>query len=53
MYPCAEGLFGIRVYEDYTCARCFRGDVYKGTIESFSRNIEDIRHSLDTVCLSY
>ena len=53
MYPCAEGLFGIRVYEDYTCARCFRGDIYKGTIESFSRNIEDIRHSLDTVCLSY
>ncbi len=53
MYPCAEGLFGIRVYENYTCARCFRGDIYKGDIESFSRNIEDIRHSLDTVCLSY
>lgn len=53
MYPCAEGLFGIRVYEDHTCARCFKGYVYKGDIESFSRNIEDIRHSLDTVCLSY
>lgn len=53
MYPCAEGLFGIRVYEDYTCARCFRGDIYNGDIMSFSRNIDDIRHSLDTTCLSY
>ena len=53
MYPCAEGLFGIRVYEDYSCARCFRGDIYTGDITSFSKNVEDIRHSLDTICLSY
>ncbi len=53
MYPCAEGLFGIRVYEDYSCARCFKGDIKKGDIDMFNDNIEEIRQSLDSVCFSY
>lgn len=53
MYPCAEGLFGIRVYEDYSCAYCFNGKVYAGTLDDFSKNVEQIRRKLDSVKFSF
>lgn len=53
MYPCAEGLFGIRVYEDYTCAYCFNGRIYSGGLENFRENIEQIRAHLDMIKFTY
>ena len=53
MYPCAEGLFGIRVYEDYTCAYCFNGRLYSGGLENFQENIEQIRSHLDLMKFMY
>lgn len=53
MYPCAEGLFGIRVYEDYSCARCFKGNIYSGGLEDFSANIELIRRDMDVTRFSF
>lgn len=53
MYPCAEGLFGIRVYEDYSCARCFKGNIYSGGLEDFSANIELIRKDMDITRFSF
>lgn len=53
MYPCAEGLFGIRVYEDYTCAYCFNGRIYSGGLENFPENIEQIRAHLDLMKFMY
>lgn len=53
MYPCAEGLFGIRVYEDYTCAYCFNGRIYSGDLEDFPENIEQIRAHLDLMKFMY
>ncbi len=53
LYPCAEGLFGIRVYEDYSCARCFKGDVYQGNLENFSESIKEIRDELDKINFAY
>ena len=52
-YPCAEGLFGIRVYEDYSCAYCFNGKVYQGNLDTFRRNTELIRNKIDTIRISY
>lgn len=52
-YPCAEGLFGIRVFEDYSCAYCFDGKVYKGGLEQFENNIERIRNKIDSVSIAY
>lgn len=52
-YPCAEGLFGIRLYEDYSCAYCFDGEVYKGGIEQIESNISLIRARIDSVRISY
>lgn len=51
MYPCAEGLFGIRVYEDYTLTRCFKGRALKGTIEEMEGNIKAIRQDIDSQTL--
>ena len=53
MYPCAEGIFGIRVYEDYSCARCFNGKVYKGTLDELDNSIIQIRKELNMIRLSY
>ena len=53
MYPCAEGLFGIRVYEDYSCAYCLKGKVYRGGIENFQENIIQIRSELDRLRFSF
>lgn len=53
MYPCAEGLFGIRVYEDYTCAYCFNGRIYPGGLEDFPENINLIRTHLDKMKFMY
>ena len=53
MYPCAEGLFGIRVYEDYTCAYCFNGRIYSGGLEDFPENIEQIRAHLNLMKFMY
>lgn len=33
MYPCAEGLFGIRIYEGYTLTKYFKGTTLKGRLE--------------------
>ena len=53
MYPCAEGLFGIRVYEDYTCVYCFNGRIFSGNLEDFPENIEQIRAHLDLMKFTY
>lgn len=53
MYPCAEGLFGIRVYEDYSCAYCFKGKIYSGGIECFEENVNQIRAHLDLMKFTY
>ena len=53
MYPCAEGLFGIRVYEDYSCASCFNGKIYSGGLDKFTENISQIRAYLDLTRLSF
>lgn len=53
MYPCAEGLFGIRVYEDYSCAYCFNGKIYKGGVADFEENISQIREQLDLMKFMY
>lgn len=52
-YPCAEGIFGMRVYEDYTCACCFSGKVYGGGLEKFSENVDKIRRELDSMKFSF
>lgn len=49
MYPCAEGIFGIRIYEDYSCAKCFCGTVYRGSLSELDTNIEKIRKELSTM----
>lgn len=51
-YPCAEGLFGIRVYEDYSCAQCFNKEVLSGGIEKFSSNIDYIRDGFNKMSFS-
>ena len=48
LYPCAEGLFGIRVYEDYSCARCFKGEMLQGDLPALKNNIATIRRDLDS-----
>lgn len=53
MYPCAEGIFGMRVYEDYSCARCFNGEVFGGGLEKFSENVDKIRRELDLMKFSF
>lgn len=53
MYPCAEGLFGIRVYEDYSCAYCFNGKIYKGSVSDLEANISQIREQLDMMKFMY
>lgn len=52
-YPCAEGLFGIRVYEDYSCAYCFDGKVYQGGLDTFRSNTDLIRNKIDSIKISY
>ena len=52
-YPCAEGLFGIRVYEDYSCAYCFNGKVYQGNLDTFRSNTDLIRNKIDSIKISY
>lgn len=52
-YPCAEGLFGIRVYEDYSCAYCFNGKVYQGGLDAFRSNTNLIRNKIDSIKISY
>lgn len=51
MYPCAEGLFGIRVYEDYTLTRCFKGKALKGNLDEMEGNIKAIRQDIDSQTL--
>ncbi|MCH5320189.1 MAG: metallophosphoesterase [Eubacterium sp.] len=51
-YPCAEGLFGIRVYEDYSCAQCFNKEVLSGGIQKFSSNIDRIRDGFNKMSFS-
>lgn len=51
MYPCAEGLFGIRVYEDYTLTRCFKGKALKGKLEDMEGNVKAIRQDIDSLTL--
>lgn len=51
MYPCAEGLFGIRVYEDYTLTRCFKGKALKGGLEEMEGNVKVIRQDIDSQTL--
>lgn len=51
MYPCAEGLFGIRVYEDYTLTRCFKGKALKGGLEEMEGNVKAIRQDIDSQTL--
>ena len=54
MYPCAEGLFGIRVYEDYSCSRCFKaGELYEGTLKTLQTNIERIRKDIENIRMGY
>lgn len=53
MYPCAEGIFGIRVYEDYSCAKCFNGTIYRGNLNSLELNVSQIRKELSTMRFSY
>ena len=53
MYPCAEGIFGIRVYEDYSCAKCFKGTIFRGDIDKFDFNISQIRKELNSMRFSY
>ena len=53
MYPCAEGIFGIRIYEDYSCAKCFCGTVYKGNLNELDVNIAKIRKELSTMRFSF
>ena len=53
-YPCAEGLFGIRVYEDYSCSPCFKnGKLHPGTLKSLKENIELIRSEIENIRISY
>lgn len=48
MYPCAEGLFGIRVYEDYSCSQCFKaGELHIGALGELKNNIEAIRRTIE------
>lgn len=53
MYPCAEGIFGIRIYEDYSCAKCFCGTVYRGNLNELDANISKIRKELDTMRFTF
>ena len=53
MYPCAEGIFGIRIYEDYSCAKCFCGTVYRGNLNELDVNISKIRKELDTMRFTF
>lgn len=53
MYPCAEGIFGIRIYEDYSCAKCFCGTVYRGNLNELDANIEKIRKELSTMRFTF
>lgn len=53
MYPCAEGIFGIRVYEDYSCAKCLSGTIYRGGLVDFDSNIAQVRKELNSMRFSY
>lgn len=53
MYPCAEGIFGIRIYEDYSCAKCFCGTVYRGKLDELDANIKNIRKELSTMRFTF
>lgn len=54
MYPCAEGLFGIRVYEDYSCSQCFKdGELHRGGLNSLKDNIESIRKTIEATRMGF
>lgn len=53
MYPCAEGIFGIRVYEDYSCAKCLSGTIYRGGLDDFDSNIAQVRKELNSMRFSF
>lgn len=53
IYPCAEGIFGIRIYEDYSCAKCFCGTVYRGNLNELDTNIAKIRKELSTMRFTF
>ena len=53
MYPCAEGIFGIRVYEDYSCAKCLSGTIYRGGINDIEFNISQVRKELNLMRFAY
>ena len=52
-YPCAEGYFGIRIYEDYSCAKCFNGRVLGGGIKMLQENIKTIQKEFECTSLTY